>query len=819
MAKAEDYASWIVANEAKKGTPEFETVANAYKLARQNDPTEQLTKDIASRNPDNVNPLMDALQTWPSSAVRGMAGMAGLPQALGDLADTGLTKLTQWAGYDKNKSPILGAVDRFADKKLGIDTSDPTPISKQLGIPNIGEKTLEGWRQIPGYYEPKTTTGRIADFIGQNIALGGFTNPASGSGLLKMPITSARQLRQAAIQGTAGGLLGEAGGELLGDPGRMAGQVIGSGLPGMLMAMKSTTGKLAGDVLGNMTEQQALEVKDLMDRAAKSGSKLTVPEAIAQVTGQTEGLAIQRWAEQAPKGRQHFDPMMTARPGANENLYANTMDQIAPVPGDTSIVPGRLQQAAQGAEKSLTDFRTQAASPYYQAQRASDSNALDLIDELSGAPKKLAGLEQSRNSALQTTGQLYADTMLQRVLAKQSAAKSDSWAQGVKTNRHMDRFREGVDATLDAATIKAQRQASLDQAHADFLKTQDELAAKNLPQVKSAVNGFVGSLDRDIRLMGNTDEGKILQRFRNELAPDGETVMLPSQLESIYKSNRDKLKPGLDATPIEKTTAGVLGNYVKGLDKLIQQVSPDIQTGRQVYQQISQDVVNPAKQGIVGNLARSMPEGKPIEDVLKAQSNMLMNPAPGSIKPANIRKAAMALNKQDPESVSGFVRTNLDRIFNEQAQSNIPGESASGAAKFAANISGNKLQKDNLQALIESVGGKTAWSGFQNMLDIFGAQGKRLAPGSPTEANRLLTQDILGSQSVGDLAQAPFKMLDRWRVRSHSDAIGRLLTDPEGIDKLKQLAFTNPDSAKRTLLAGQIAAIMNDPATNEDVQQ
>jgi len=34
MASAEDYAAWIVANKDKQGTPEFETVANAYKLAR-----------------------------------------------------------------------------------------------------------------------------------------------------------------------------------------------------------------------------------------------------------------------------------------------------------------------------------------------------------------------------------------------------------------------------------------------------------------------------------------------------------------------------------------------------------------------------------------------------------------------------------------------------------------------------------------------------------------------------------------------------------------------------------------------------------------
>ena len=33
MANATEYAEWLVRNEAKKGTPEFETVAQAYREA------------------------------------------------------------------------------------------------------------------------------------------------------------------------------------------------------------------------------------------------------------------------------------------------------------------------------------------------------------------------------------------------------------------------------------------------------------------------------------------------------------------------------------------------------------------------------------------------------------------------------------------------------------------------------------------------------------------------------------------------------------------------------------------------------------------
>ena len=38
MATADEYAAWIVKNADKKGTPEFDTVAAAYKDAQQSAP-------------------------------------------------------------------------------------------------------------------------------------------------------------------------------------------------------------------------------------------------------------------------------------------------------------------------------------------------------------------------------------------------------------------------------------------------------------------------------------------------------------------------------------------------------------------------------------------------------------------------------------------------------------------------------------------------------------------------------------------------------------------------------------------------------------
>ena len=55
MASADDYANWIVANESKKGTPEFNTVAQAYKEAK--------AEESGNKTIDFSIPTEEALRT------------------------------------------------------------------------------------------------------------------------------------------------------------------------------------------------------------------------------------------------------------------------------------------------------------------------------------------------------------------------------------------------------------------------------------------------------------------------------------------------------------------------------------------------------------------------------------------------------------------------------------------------------------------------------------------------------------------------------------------------------------------------------------
>lgn len=124
MATAEEYATWIVQNRAKQGTPEFETVAQAYQIAKSQQNTSQMA-------------------TTPSPAPSGLgdqligAGEAGLTLLTG-----GTTGLLGTIG-----GGITGAIEQAKAGKFG------TPEAARA----IQEQAMAGGQRYT--YMPRTQAG------------------------------------------------------------------------------------------------------------------------------------------------------------------------------------------------------------------------------------------------------------------------------------------------------------------------------------------------------------------------------------------------------------------------------------------------------------------------------------------------------------------------------------------------------------------------------------------------------------------------------------------------------------------------------------
>lgn len=138
MATAEQYAQWIVSNADKKGTPEFETVAEAYKLSRSSDPN---AKYKAKSAPVPVDPTEDMSGTDKFLAG---AGKAFYDVGRGVKQLTGLSSQTEIDDAKSLDAPLM---------KSGAGVAGNVAGNVALFLPTAlvpGANTLTGAAAVGG---------------------------------------------------------------------------------------------------------------------------------------------------------------------------------------------------------------------------------------------------------------------------------------------------------------------------------------------------------------------------------------------------------------------------------------------------------------------------------------------------------------------------------------------------------------------------------------------------------------------------------------------------------------------------------------------
>jgi hypothetical protein len=260
------------------------------------------------------------------------------------------------------------------------------------------------------------------------------------------------------------------------------------------------------------------------------------------------------------------------------------------------------------------------------------------------------------------------------------------------------------------------------------------------------------------------------------------------------------------AGSLDKNKAGNAWGASRELDNYLSAKSPSYAQGSKNFEVAQQTQIQPMKASPVGQIA----EGNVSRDVL-------MPPAPVALYPADIKRTADLLRRKDPEALPDWTRQNLEGIFNETTQKLSTGENQFGGPKFAATIAGNPQQRKNLQALVTETGGMQAWQGFENFLDVAQAQGQRMPANSATAFNEM----VKGELGVGPVSKAltllkPSNVVawaENMQLGRNADILAKMLTDPDSVAKLQELARTGPRSAKAQVLANSLAGAYVAPKT------
>jgi hypothetical protein len=280
---------------------------------------------------------------------------------------------------------------------------------------------------------------------------------------------------------------------------------------------------------------------------------------------------------------------------------------------------------------------------------------------------------------------------------------------------------------------------------------------------------------------------------KNEPANAVKTLIAAKQyLDDQYSKQMNAV------TGAEKNAARVTYSANRQLDDYLNAVSPDYAKGSQKFEVAQKTQITPLKQGVVGQIA----EGATGADILMPQK-------PVSLYPADIKRTADLLRRKDPTALPDWTRQNLEGIFNETTQKLATGENQFGGPKFASTIAGNKQQRDNLRTLVTETSGMQAWQGFERFLDVAEAQGQRMPANSATAFNEMIKNEL--GTGVVSKALTPFKLSNivSWaeniQLGRNADVLAKMLTDPDSVTKLQELARTGPKSAKAQTLVNSIA--------------
>jgi hypothetical protein len=153
---AEKYAQWIVENQDKQGTPEFETVAAAYKAARNQTPQAPQTPQT-QQEPSLLQRLGKGVADYARRSVAEKANLAaGAVRGAGSIGATLLTPYDLLAGNTQS----IGNPERRQAIEEGLRSmgADPESAAYQVGkigteitgTAGAGSALAKGLGMIPG---------------------------------------------------------------------------------------------------------------------------------------------------------------------------------------------------------------------------------------------------------------------------------------------------------------------------------------------------------------------------------------------------------------------------------------------------------------------------------------------------------------------------------------------------------------------------------------------------------------------------------------------------------------------------------------------
>lgn len=269
MASAEQYADWIVKNASKRGTPEFDTVAQAYKLARSQSSQPAAPPDAAPNPSEGGGTLQfGPLDTGIKTSQWLDRGLSGVGKAFSDVG----------MGMQQVGAGVMDVVDP-RQKNLSDLVLGNTDVSR---VGAMRKKVEESRRLDAPLME--TTAGKVGN-VGGNVAMLAPTALIPGANT----VTGA---------GTIGAIAG------LAQPSASTGETVGNVLLG---GAGGAGGQYAMNGIARIAGQQGNAITQGQRASAQGGQRLGMRLSPGNASGSQSLQRIEAAAEANPITSGGFD--------------------------------------------------------------------------------------------------------------------------------------------------------------------------------------------------------------------------------------------------------------------------------------------------------------------------------------------------------------------------------------------------------------------------------------------------------------------------------------------------------------------------------
>lgn len=290
-----------------------------------------------------------------------------------------------------------------------------------------------------------------------------------------------------------------------------------------------------------------------------------------------------------------------------------------------------------------------------------------------------------------------------------------------------------------------------------------------------------------------------------------------ARIEAMRQFLADKYD-NLAAAAQGKVT-GEMTAYQKARQNLLEKADkqvPAYAAARADYQKARERIVGPLTETPIPAIAATSELPKQFGELFATKAAEI------NLTPTKVTQAVRALAKTDPqlprEFLNQYMRASLENV--QRAAST---QAGTVGPRFADTVAKNTTQRANLQAAIVEVygqNGKQAARGFNNMMDILEAQGRRLPAGSPTAEKGMLAEATTGAISqtlkqplsaIGNLYQSVFFARDYSKM-------AKAMTSPDGVMALENIAKAGKDRKKIGLAFTELQQIIKAAEAEEQPQ-